>query len=170
MGQTGEQKAEDFIGLDDIYTDFSNYGLSRSEIAFHLQRMVRFGLVVPESGSRDVSTFEPENPCALTKCGIYYLSTLYAQFNYFSAVACDTTISNPETVNDIERLLRDNMSSDKIPLSIRMKIALSFLRYLESCENAEMRGAMCKHPIVGGVRFVPKMEQAYSMILAAMPQ
>jgi len=158
LGQAGELQPRDFITRKDVFEEFRDFGWSEDEITFHLKRMATFGLVMPESG--DAANLLSEGAYALTKSGLYYLNTLYAEFTYFSAMAVDTSILDfGDTVNEIARILRRNISSLKISLSARMKITERFIGYLDAREQAELRGAIARHPLVGNVRFVPRMIQ-----------
>ena len=157
LGQTGELRQTDFVTIEDIFNEFGDYGWSKEEISFHMHRLADFGLLMPESG--DIKDTIIEQPCALTKCGIYYLNTLYAEFAYFSAMACDTSIADMDRVNEIGQILRDNISSPKIPLHARKNMAKKFISYLDSKEQLEIKGAISKHPGLGSVRFVPRMIQ-----------
>ena len=109
LGQTGESRPTDFVTTDEIFEEFAPYGWSHEEVSFHMNRLAHFGLLMPESG--DVKDVVSEQPLALTKCGIYYLNTLYTEFTYFSAMACDTSIMDQNLVGEIAGMLRDNISS-----------------------------------------------------------
>ena len=137
---------------------FDKYGLSKEEISFQVNRMAQYGLMMPESG--DLSDFIGGQRCALTKCGMYYLNSLYSDFNYFSAMGCDTSIMERELANDIGSILRGAMSNAKISLADRKNIAEKFVGYLDSREQVELGGAISRHPVIGQVRFVPRMIKA----------
>jgi len=162
LGQTGELRQTDFVTDDDIFSEFGDYGWSKDEISFHMHRLANFGVLMPESG--DIKDSVSQQPCALTKSGIYYASTLYQEFSYFSAMACDTSIGVPDLANDIGQTLHDNIQSAKIPLNIRRKISEKFVGYLDSKEQSEIKGAISKHPVIGKIRFVPRMIQSLRKI------
>jgi len=155
LGQTGELRQTDFVTPEDILNEFGDYGWSKEEIKFYMHRLTDFGLLMPESG--DPMDVLAEQPCALTKCGLYYLNVLYVEFAYFSAMGCDTSVLDRDLANAIGQLIRDAMSSAKIPLKIRKKVGEKFVGYLDSREQVELKGAISKHPVVGNVRFVPRM-------------
>lgn len=162
LGQTGELRSIDFVTSEEIFDEFENYGWSREEILFHMHRLATFGLLMPESGdTQDVLT---EQPCALTRSGIYYLDVLYAEFTYFTAMASDTSIADLNLANGIGQALRSNLTSTKISLQARSKIAEKFVGYLDSREQVEIKGAISKHPLIGRIRFVPRIIQALRKI------
>lgn len=162
LGQTGELRPTDFITEEDIFEEFGDYGLSKEEITFHMRRLANFGLLMPESGDfRDMLT---DQPCALTKCGMYYLDTLYKDFSYFSAMACDTNVADVNLANEIGQILHDNIDSAKIQLQARRKMAERFVGYLDSREQKEIKGSISRHPVLGRIRFVPRIIQALRKI------
>jgi predicted type IV restriction endonuclease len=158
LGQTGELRQTDFVTDADIFTEFGDYGWSKNEISFHTHRLATFGLLMPESG--DIKDSVTQQPWALTKSGIYYATTLYQEFTYFSAMASDTSIGDLDLANEIAQILRDNIQSAKVPLNVRRRMAEKFIGYLDSKEQSEVKGAISKHPVLGKVRFVPRMIQA----------
>ncbi|MFH1371181.1 MAG: P-loop NTPase fold protein [Planctomycetota bacterium] len=162
LGQMGDLRPTDFIDQEELIEEFGRYGWSKEEISFQVNRMAQYGLMMPESG--DLSDYLSSQRCALTKCGIYYLNTLYADFTYFSAMGCDTNIMEQETVNTIVGTLQSAMSRPKISLSDRRAIAERFVGYLDSREQIELKGATSKHPVVGHIRFVPQMISAVRSI------
>lgn len=166
LGQTGELRPTDFITSEELVEEFSKYGWSREEVSFQVNRLAQFGLMMPESG--DVSDMLGAQRCALTKCGMYYLNTLYSDFNYFSAMACDTSMVEERLVNEIATLLRGVISSPKLPIAARKTIAEKFVGYLDSREQAELKGAISKHPTVGKLRFVPRMIRAVRTVAASL--
>lgn len=157
LGQTGELRQTDFLTDEDILSEFGDYGWAKDEISFHMQRLARFGLLMPESG--DIKDCLTQQPCALTKSGIHYASTLYREFSYFSAVACDTSIADVDLSDELGQILHDNIESPKLPLSIRRKMGEKFVGYLDCREQSEIKGAISKHPVLGKVRFVHRMIQ-----------
>lgn len=162
LGQIGDLRPTDFITVDDLFAEFGDYGWSREEIAFHFQRLAYYGLFMPESGSSKDAILP--QPCALTRCGLYYLHNLYCDFTYFSAMASDTSMTNHDRADQIAAMLRENISGPKIPLQVRRRMAEVFVGYLDSQEQAELRGAIRKHRVVGGVHFVSRMIEALRLI------
>jgi len=162
LGQKGELKGTDFVTIDDLWSEFMDYGISKDEISFHLFRLSKYGLVMSESG--DPSDLFRDQPYALTKCGVYYLETLYAKFNYFSSMACDTNIVDHIVVDSIVQILRDSIKHPKLPLINRLKMGEVFIDYLKSKEIAELKGSIHNHPVVGRMRFVPRMVKAFKKV------
>ena len=158
LGQTGELRPTDFVTVEDVFLEFEGYGWSKEEITFHMHRLANFGLLMPESG--DIKDMVTDQPYALTKCGIYYLDTLYSGFPYFSAMACDTSIADVNLANEIGQILHDNIGSAKIPLQARRKMAEKFVGYIDSREQKEMKGSISRHPLLGKILFVSRIIQS----------
>jgi len=155
LGQTGELRPGDFVTVEDIFDEFGDYGLSKDEVRFHMHRLAYFGLLIPESG--DITDVITDQPYALTKCGVYYLDTLYSDFNYFSAMACDTNMNDVNKANEIGQILHNNIGSAKIPLQARITIASKFVGYLDSREQSEIKGSISRHSLLGKIQFVPRI-------------
>lgn len=164
LGQTGDLRPTDFITSDELYAELGDYGLSREETAFQFQRLAHFGLIMPESGLT-TDAIAPQ-PCALSRCGIYYLRNLYSDFTYFSAMAVDTSMTDHEAANSIAAILRASLAGPKMSLQVRRRIAERFLGYLDFKEHSESSGAIRQHPVVGRTLFVPSMIAALRRIPA----
>lgn len=162
LGQTGELRQTDFVTSDDIFAEFGDYGWSRDEISFHMRRFANFGLLMTESG--DVGDLLAEQPCALTKCGIYYIDSLYTEFTYFAAMAPDTSIADLKLADEIGQILHGSIVDTKVSLQTRKKIAEKFVGYLDSREQIEIKGAVSKHAVIGKIRFMPRMIEALRRI------
>jgi hypothetical protein len=155
LGQNGDLRPSDFVEIDQLTETFAPYGVRRAELSFHLPRLAEFGLLATESGEQQ--NLLVDTSYALTKSGIYYLDHLYWQFSYFAAMACDTSIGDQIVADQMAKILASNLAGPKIPLHARRKMAELFLGYLDKHEKVELRGAISRHPVLAGVRFVPRM-------------
>ncbi|MCX5671439.1 MAG: hypothetical protein NTU94_09000 [Planctomycetota bacterium] len=155
LGHNGDLRPTDFVQIDQLEEAFAPYGVGKSELSFHVSRLAEFGLLATESGEQQ--QLFGDTSYALTKSGIYYLDQLYWEFAYFSAMACDTSISKQSIVDPITSILSSNLAGPKIPLHARCKMAELFAGYLDKIEQVELRGAISRHPVLAGVRFVPRM-------------
>jgi hypothetical protein len=155
LGQAGELKSTDFVHRDEVSQQFEAFGWQRAEVGFQFRRLTQFGLLMPESG--DPIDKNMEQPFALTKCGLYYLTRLYREFSYIAAMACDTSMSDMSVICDIADILKRSIYAPKIPLQARREIAARFVGYLDAEEKRELAGSVQNHAVLGGVRFVPGM-------------
>jgi Cdc6-like AAA superfamily ATPase len=163
LRQTGELKSDDFVTLRTISKEFTCCGLSEDDIRFHLQRMIRFGLLVAESQEPEADVCAER--IALTKCGLYYLQTLCYQFAYVSPMSLDTTIDDAATVERLAGCVKNHLSSAKIPLHARAMAARVFVDYLMRSEDQEMLApALRDHPIFAQRAFTQRMHAVLSEI------
>ena len=105
-----------------------------------------------------------ETGYALTRSGIYYLDHLYCEFSYFSAMACDTSVSDPTVSAAIADTLQRSLGGPKVPLHARKHMAGLFVGYLQRAEQRELAGAMREHPVLAEVAFIPRMQAALESI------
>ena len=101
---------------------------------------------------------------------MYYLDRLleklYMQFSYSSAVVADTSWTDRAAAQICASHLKPFIGSPKIPLTARLKATHEFLTYLTDKENREQTlGAVARHPVFGGLRFVPTMWDAYNLVV-----
>lgn len=165
LGQEGSLAPNDYISVSAIFDVFEPQGGPRSAIEQEVRRMAQFGLLMPES--QDPTLFRIEENFALTRCGLFYLNTLNAEFSYVSAMAADTTITDHATAAHIVSILRSNLHMPKIPVNARVELCAEFVAYLRDAEERELsKGVLAQHKLFSGLRFVPAMEESLDYVTA----
>jgi hypothetical protein len=169
LGQEGECSTNDLIPPDVIFEQFEPQGIPRSVFDSELKRLARFGLLFPES--QDPDRVEASTRFAVTKAGIYYLDSLYYNPAYFMQMVPDTLMTDNASAQTIAGFLRPYLTHAKVPLHARIDASHVFINYLKEWEEKETTlGAVAQHPLFGGHRFVPPMQQALLAVQNAAAQ
>ena len=166
LGQHGDLAPSDYVGQDVLFSVFEPLGIPQKSFRGHLARMIKHGLLMPESQNTEQISWE--DPIALTKCGHFYNATLYYCFPYVAAMAPDTQISDQEIVSDIAAEVQQHAQMPKMPIAVRLRIAGRFISYLETEEQRELRGAVARHKDLGRVQFMPNVRAEFEHVRAAV--
>ncbi len=136
LGQEGDLRNNDFLETGVIVNAMEPLGVTREEVSFHVGRMEHFGLLLPDS--EELSKNVMEQPCALTKCGLYYLTRLYSAFAYFALMGIDTSLHDERIARDIGLGVKETIDVAKMPLVTRAAAAAVFVEYLSKKETVEL--------------------------------
>lgn len=159
VGQEGKCDEADFVQDAAIFEQFEPQGYKQRAIRAQMERMARFGLLATRNG-RTVNLAADEN-FAVTKCGLYYLKTLYKNFTYFSTMASDVPIRDEPAAQSIAGLLKAKAHLPTIPILDRLEIAERLLEYLDGAERRELAtGVISANKSFGDRHFVPAMIEA----------
>ena len=91
---------------------------------------------------------------------LFYLTNLFSDFTYFSAMAFDTTMDDEEGVSHLRKVLETGRKDSKIPEAEMIVAGKAFLNYLAPKEGKELgSGAVGKHPLFSGISFVDPMRR-----------
>jgi hypothetical protein len=167
LGQEGETATGDFVPMEALFEQFEPQGLASALFEADLKRLARFGLVATDT--QDADKVNSSTRFAITKSGLYYLDTLYHNTEYVALMTPDTLIVDTALAQTIAGILRPSMHMAKLPVWVRIDIATAFLDYLGEREERETSvGAVAKHPVFGGHRFVPAMRRSLHQVVAAV--